>query len=86
MNPLLQARKNQLANDPKNRLKWRVLWEFGALPTEKLAKSLDDDSLVDCALHMILDREGNRPPLVENPNFNMEAFLKQREVQSHGTE
>ncbi len=83
MNAALLERKRRLASDPKNRLKWRILWEFGVLPVENKAELLDDDSLVDCALNLILDRERHPAP-VDNPNFDMDKFLAQREEQRHG--
>ncbi|MFI3312426.1 MAG: hypothetical protein R3Y62_00925 [Eubacteriales bacterium] len=84
MNPALLARKRRLASDPQNRLKWRILWGFGVLPTEPRAQELDDEAIIDCALHMILDGE-KQPAMVENANFDMEKFLAQG-GSGHGTE
>lgn len=85
MNPALLARKKQLASDPKSRLRWRILWGFGVLPTENRAETLDDQATIDCALQMLLDRE-RQPGVVENPNFDMEKFLAMQGGQGRGAE
>ncbi len=72
MNPVLKARKALLAESPKERLKWQILKTFGVLPSDASAKSLDDDTLIDCALHMILDLH----PC--NPSFDMDEFRRQQ--------
>ena len=42
---------------PYERLRWRVLQRFGALPTEERAKQMKARDYLWCALHLALDRE-----------------------------
>lgn len=49
--------KASLAALPQERLKWRVLRAFGALPTEARARQMTGRDYLWCALHLLLDRE-----------------------------
>ena len=74
MSPETEARLAALAADPRARLRWRVLRAFGALPTEKRARKLDDRAVAACALHMILDLSGPPAAGAENPAFDQARF------------
>lgn len=39
------------------RLRWRVLRSFGALPTEERVKAMKNRDYLYCALHLLLDDE-----------------------------
>lgn len=47
----------QSLDTPKQRLQWRVLRSFGALPTEKRAKAMTDADYLFCAVNLLLDEE-----------------------------
>ena len=49
--------KKSLEHAPYERLRWRVLQRFGALPTEERAKQMKARDYLWCALHLALDRE-----------------------------
>ena len=49
--------KEQLARMPQERLRWKVLRAFRALPTEERAKALTGRDLLWCALNLLLDQE-----------------------------
>lgn len=49
--------KAALAAQPQERLKWRVLRAFGALPTEARVQQMTGRDYLWCALHLLLDRE-----------------------------
>jgi hypothetical protein len=42
---------------PQERLKWKVLRAFGALPTEARARAMTGRDYLWCALHLLLDEE-----------------------------
>lgn len=49
--------KEKLKTLPQERLKWKVLRAFGALPTEERAKAMTGRDFLWCALHLLLDEE-----------------------------
>lgn len=51
------ALKEELAALPWQRLRWRVLRQFGALPTEERAKEMTDGDYLWCAVNLLLDEE-----------------------------
>lgn len=46
-----------LADAPGERLKWKILRAFGALPTEPRVRAMTEGDYLYCALQMILDGE-----------------------------
>ena len=48
-------RKKKLAGSPGDRLRWRVLKQFGALPTEKRARQMKERDYLWCLLNQLLD-------------------------------
>lgn len=80
-----EAILDRLAAQPYERLKWRVLRAFGALPTEDRAREMTDEDYYYCALHLALDgREAagqRRAEEIErgvNASFDMEEFERRR--------
>lgn len=80
-----EAILDRLAAQPYERLKWRVLRAFGALPTEDRAREMTDEDYYYCALHLALDgREAAGPRRAEeiergvNASFDMEEFERRR--------
>ena len=53
----LETVKADLRDDPGERLRWRVLRQFGALPTEERAKAMKGREYLWCLANTILDRE-----------------------------
>lgn len=53
----LEGLKASLARLPGQRLRWRVLRSFAALPTEKRAREMTDRDFLWCALNLLLDEE-----------------------------
>lgn len=51
------ALKESLAGLPRQRLRWRVLKAFGALPTEKRAREMTEEDFLWCAANLVLDGE-----------------------------
>lgn len=49
--------KKKLSEDGAERLRWRVLRTFGALPTEGRAREMKDRDYLWCALNLMLDDE-----------------------------
>ncbi len=49
--------KKTLKGMPQERLKWKVLRAFGALPTEERARAMTGRDYLWCALHLLLDEE-----------------------------
>ena len=49
--------KAALKGLPQERLKWKVLRAFGALPTEERARAMTGRDYLWCALHLLLDEE-----------------------------
>ena len=49
--------KKKLASDGADRLRWRVLKAFGALPSEPRALAMRDRDYVWCLSHLALDQE-----------------------------
>jgi len=49
--------KDALKGLPQERLKWKVLRAFGALPTEERARAMTGRDYLWCALHLLLDQE-----------------------------
>lgn len=49
--------KDRLKGLPQERLKWKVLRAFGALPTEERARAMTGRDYLWCALHLLLDQE-----------------------------
>ncbi len=49
--------KGQLERLPQERLKWKVLRAFGALPTEARVRRMTGRDYLWCALQMLLDQE-----------------------------
>ena len=80
-----EAILDRLAAQPYERLKWRVLRAFGALPTEERAREMTDEDYYYCALHLALDgREAagqRRAEEIErgvNASFDMAEFERRR--------
>jgi len=71
VNGQLSERKEALSRDPKARLRWRILRGFGVLPNERRGRRLSDEDLIDCALHMVIDRE--KKPIQGASSFFDEA-------------
>lgn len=53
----LDALKASLAARPRQRLKWRVLKTFGALPTEQRVREMTEEDYLWCAVQLLLDEE-----------------------------
>ena len=53
----LETFKTGLKDDPGERLRWRVLRQFGALPTEERARDMKGRDYLWCLANTILDRE-----------------------------
>lgn len=53
----LERLKASLAAQPRQRLKWRVLKAFGALPTEKRVREMTEEDYLWCAVQLLLDEE-----------------------------
>lgn len=53
----LENVKKKLRSDPGERLRWRVLREFHALPTEARAREMKDRDYLWCLANGLLDRE-----------------------------
>ena len=53
----LETVKANLKDDPGERLRWRVLRQFGALPTERRARAMKGRDYLWCLANTILDRE-----------------------------
>lgn len=53
----LENVKKKLRSDPEERLRWRVLREFHALPTERRAREMKDRDYLWCLANGLLDRE-----------------------------
>ena len=53
----LERVKQDLNEDPGERLRWRVLRQFGALPTEERARSMKGRDYLWCLANTLLDRE-----------------------------
>ena len=53
----LETVKTDLKNDSGERLRWRVLRQFGALPTEERARAMKGRDYLWCLANTILDRE-----------------------------
>lgn len=53
----LEELKEALAASPLERLRWRVLRIFGALPTERRARRMRDADYLWCGLNLLLDQE-----------------------------
>lgn len=49
--------KTALAQTPQERLRWRILREFGVLPWEARARALRERDYLYCAAQMMLDEE-----------------------------
>ena len=49
--------KAALKGLPQERLKWKVLRAFGALPTEERVRAMTGRDYLWCALHLLLDEE-----------------------------
>lgn len=52
-----QMLKEQLRNAPQERFRWRVLREFGVLPTQAQARRMREGDYLYCAAQMMLDEE-----------------------------
>lgn len=52
-----ECHKKSLEHAPYERLKWRVLKEFGALPAEERARKMTDRDFLWCVLNLMLDDE-----------------------------
>lgn len=53
----LEEVKGELNADPGERLRWRVLRQFGALPTERRARAMKGRDYLWCLANTLLDRE-----------------------------
>lgn len=53
----LETVKTGLRDDPGERLRWRVLRQFGALPTEERSRAMKGRDYLWCLANTILDRE-----------------------------
>ena len=53
----LEQVKQELGEDPGQRLRWRTLKQFHALPTEERARAMKDRDYLWCLANVILDRE-----------------------------
>ena len=49
--------KKSLEHAPEERLRWRVLRTFGALPTEERVRAMKRRDFLWCALNLALDQE-----------------------------
>ena len=68
-----------LSADPIERLRWRVLREFGVLPSSDEAKKMSDDDCIRFAAHMLIDKDGVSPV---NPGFDTEKFIEAMEAEN----
>lgn len=53
----LEELRQQLAREPEERIRWKVLKAFGVLPSEKRALEMTRGDYLRCALHLMLDRQ-----------------------------
>ncbi len=53
----LERLKAGVAARPRQRLKWRVLKAFGALPTEQRVREMTEEDYLWCAVQLLLDEE-----------------------------
>ena len=53
----LEGVKRDLSGDPGERLRWRVLRQFHALPSEERARSMKERDYLWCLANTLLDRE-----------------------------
>lgn len=53
----LEKVKGELAGDPAGRLRWRVLRQFHALPTEGRARDMKERDYLWCLANALIDRE-----------------------------
>ena len=53
----LEQERENLREDPGERLRWRVLRQFGALPTEGRARAMKGRDYLWCLANALLDRE-----------------------------
>lgn len=53
----VQPLKESLEGMPWQRLRWRVLRQFGALPTEARARAMTEEDYLWCAVNLLLDQE-----------------------------
>lgn len=53
----LEELKASFAARPRQRLKWRVLKAFGALPTEERVRQMTEEDYLWCAVQLLLDEE-----------------------------
>ncbi len=53
----LEQVKAELSSDPGERLRWRVLRQFGALPSEGRARTMKGRDYLWCLANILLDRE-----------------------------
>lgn len=74
----LEELLRELEARPIERLRWRVLREFGVLPGTVVARELSDLECLICGAHMVLDgrRAGADSPLeaAVNESFDQERF------------
>ncbi len=73
---MMQELLRQLEQDALARLRWRVLRQFSVLPGSAQDRSLTDEAVLRCGLHMVLDKTAGQPP--ENPQFEMAEFLRRK--------
>lgn len=67
----IAALREDLAQSPYERLKWRVLRQFGVLPSEARARQMTDGDYLYCVLQMMLDDEDAQAQLC--PSCRAEA-------------
>ena len=64
----LDALKASLAAQPRQRLKWRVLKTFGALPTEQRVREMTEEDYLWCAVQLLAGRgRGGGGPVSQLP-------------------
>ena len=71
----LDALLARLQNDNRQRLRWRVLRQFGVLPGSKEARRMSDIDCLICGLHLLLDTGfGSGETRERNPAFDAARF------------
>lgn len=74
----LEELLSELEARPMERLRWRVLREFGVLPGSARARELSDLECLICGAHMVLDGRGTTGgsdgESAVNESFDRERF------------
>ena len=70
----------RLEGTPLERLRWRVLHDFRILPGSRAARGLNDEDVLICGAHMVLDARRRRAgeksgvEFSQNEGFDSERF------------